>query len=71
MEVEKIRRQGAYGYANGEDEESIRSVLIETSESAAEWGEEYTSDWKYADNASVNMARKVIDLLLSPLRKSK
>ena len=71
VEVEKICRQGTYGYADGEDKESIRSVLIEAFESATEWGEEYTSDWKYADNTPVSMTRKVIDFLLSPLHKSK
>ena len=71
VEVEKICRQGAYGYADGEDKESIRSVLIETFESATEWGEEYTSDWKYADNAPVSVARKVADFLLSPFQKNK
>jgi hypothetical protein len=71
VEVEKIRRQGVYGYADGEDEESIKSVLIEAFESATEWGEEYTSGWKYADNAPVSMTRKVVDLLLSPFQRSK
>ena len=71
VEVEKICRQGAYGYADGEDKESIRSVLIEAFESAAEWGEEYTSDWKYADNAPVSVARKVVDFLLSSVQKSR
>ena len=71
VEVEKICRQGTYGYADGEDKESIRSVLIEAFESATEWGEDYTSDWKYADNTPVSMTRKVIDFLLSPLHKSR
>lgn len=58
VEVEKICRQGTYGYADGESEASIRSTLVKVCEAATELGEEYTSDWKYADNTPVSMARK-------------
>ena len=71
VEVEKIRRQDVSGYADGESEASIRSTLVKVCEAATELGEEYTSDWKYADNTPVSMTRKVIDFLLSPLHKSR
>ena len=71
VEVEKIRRQGVCGYADGEDKESVWSVLVEASEAATELGEDYTSDWKYVDNAPVSMARKAINLFLLSVKKSR
>ena len=58
VEVEKIRRQDVSGYADGESEASIRCTLVKVCEAATELGEEYTSDWKYADNTPVSMTRK-------------
>lgn len=71
VHVERIRRQGVNGYVDGENEASIRSILVKAYDAATELGEEYTSDWKYADNAPASTARKVIDFLLSPLHKSR
>lgn len=71
VEVEKIRRQDVSGYADGESEASIRSTLVGVCEAATELGEDYISNWKYADNAPTSTARKVADFLLSPFQKSK
>lgn len=71
VHVERIRRQGVNGYVDGENEASIRSILVKAYDAATELGEEYTSDWKYADNAPASTARKVADFLLSPFQKSK
>ena len=71
MYVERVRRQGVNGYVDSESEASIRSTLVGVCEAATELGEDYISNWKYADNAPTSTARKVADFLLSPFQKSK
>ena len=71
VHIEKVRRQGVNGYVDGESKENIQSTLVKAYDAATELGEEYTSEWKYVDNAPESTARKIADFLLSPFQKSK
>lgn len=71
VHVEKVRRQGVNVYVDGESKADIRSALVEASEAATELGKDYTSDWKYVDNAPVSITCKVVESLLSLVQKSK